>query len=229
VNPEGTVMTKADNQEPIPLTNVVAIAAREFDALALKSDGTMVGWKSLVFPPMSNEMYAIAGISNVVAIVVGGGHGGGISVVKVGLLKDGTVVTWGAKMLGNGFAPPAGLSNVVAIAAGAVHCLALKSDGMVMAWGYNQEGQVTGIPSSTESPIAQSLVRINGEILTNVVAISASTEYSLALKRDGTVVGWGANCPAIPAGLDGVVAIAAGDDFCLAITTNNAVADRFQH
>jgi len=59
------------------------------------------------------------------------------------------------------------------------------------------------------------------------MAISAYYGYSLALKRDGTVVGWGENCPGIPAGLAGVVAIAAGDDFCLAITTNNAVADKF--
>ena len=49
----------------------------------------------------------LSGISNVVAIAIGGGHGGGIPIVSLGLLKDGTVVTWGAKMLRNDFAPPA--------------------------------------------------------------------------------------------------------------------------
>jgi alpha-tubulin suppressor-like RCC1 family protein len=229
VRRDGTVMTQIEDQEPIPLTNVVAIAARESDGLVLKADGTVVGWKSDALRLTNTQMYAVSGISNVVAIAIGGGHGGGISIVSLGLLKDGTVVTWGAKMLRNDFAPPAGLSNVVAIAAGLAHCLALKSNGTVMAWGDNEEGQVTGVPSNRQSPDAQGLVRINGQILTNVVAISASNEYSLALKRDGTVVGWGKNCPGIPAGLSHVVAISAGDDFCLAITTNNATADISEH
>ena len=225
VQRDGTVMTKAEDQKPIPLTNVVAIAARESDGLALKADGTVVGWRSGALRLTDTQMYAVAGISNVVAIAVGGGHGGGISLVSVGLLKDGTVITWGAKTLHNDFAPPAGLSNVVAIAAGAVHCLALKSDGTVMAWGDNEEGQVAGVPSNRQSPDAQGLVRINGQVLTNVVAISACYDYSLALKRDGTVVGWGANCPGIPAGLNHVIAISAGDGFCLAIT--NATSPNF--
>jgi hypothetical protein len=32
----------------------------------------------------------------------------------------------------------------------------------------------------------------------------------------------------VPAGLSNVVAIAAGESFCLAITTNRSVAERFQ-
>ena len=59
---------------------------------------------------------------------------------------------------------PAGLSNVVAIAAGDSHSLALKSDGTVVAWGYNGEGQTT-VPAG----------------LSNVVAIAAGGYHSLAL------------------------------------------------
>ena len=32
---------------------------------------------------------------------------------------------------------PAGLSNVVAVATGARHCLALNADGTIIAWGKN--------------------------------------------------------------------------------------------
>jgi len=50
--------------------------------------------------------------------------------VLAGALKsDGTVATWGACLY-----PPTGLSNVVAIAAGNGHSLALKEDGTVVGW-----------------------------------------------------------------------------------------------
>ena len=43
---------------------------------------------------------------------------------------------------------PAGLTNVVAIAAGSIHSLALRSDGSFVAWGdnsYGQTNQPTGL------------------------------------------------------------------------------------
>ena len=39
--------------------------------------------------------------------------------------------------------PRGGLSNVVSMAAGSFHNLALKSDGTVAGWGYNGNGQTT--------------------------------------------------------------------------------------
>ena len=52
-----------------------------------------------------------------------------------------------------------------AIPAGTLHGLALKSDGTVVAWGYDSAGQVD-VPAG----------------LTNVVAISAGGAHSLALQ-----------------------------------------------
>ena len=55
---------------------------------------------------------------------------------------------------------------------------------------------------------------------------------SLALKNDGTVVFWGFNPyhrTDVPTGLSNVVAIAAGQTFCLAITTNRASAEKLRH
>jgi hypothetical protein len=52
----------------------------------------------------------------------------------------------------------------------------------------------------------------------------------MALKRDGSIVVWGDKEHAsfeVPVGLSNVVAIAAGETFCLAITTNAAVAAQF--
>src|ERR1035438_10300326 len=69
---------------------------------------------------------------------------------------------------------PASASNVIALAAGDYHCVALRADGTVIAWGRNFEGQ-RNVPSD----------------LTNAVSIAAGSDHGLALRRDGTVALWG--------------------------------------
>ena len=83
------------------------------------------------------------------------------------LRADGTVVAWGNNSNGQTNVPP-GLSNVVAIAAGFYHCLALRNDGTVVAWGWNNYGQ-TNVPAG----------------MSNVVAIAAGGYQSLALLGAG--------------------------------------------
>ncbi|MDB5052231.1 MAG: hypothetical protein JWM44_281, partial [Bacilli bacterium] len=119
------------------------------------------------------------------------------------------VAAWGDNSVGQ-TSVPAGLTSVVAIAAGGNHSLALKSDGTVAAWGDNSQGQTT-LPAG----------------LTGVVAIAAGTYHSLALKSDGTVATWGDNSQGqatVPTGLNGVVAIAAGYNHSLALKSNGTVA-----
>ncbi len=100
---------------------------------------------------------------------------------------------------------PAGLSNVTAISAGALHSLALKADGTVVAWGAG----TTNNPGDTVD-YGQSIVPAG---LSNVVAIVAGFYHSLALKSDGTVVAWGGNQYGqtnVPTGLDNILALAQG-------------------
>jgi len=101
------------------------------------------------------------------------------------------------------------LTDVVAIAAGYSHSLALKRDGTVVRWGNDFFGK-GNVPLG----------------LTNVVAIAAGDSHSLALKHDGTVVGWGENNFGqrdVPPGLTDVVAIAAGYRYSLALQRNGTV------
>ena len=162
----------------------------------------------------------------------------------------GTVVAWGA-CCGKDFGqvtPPAGLSNVVAIAAGSYFNLALIYGGTVVGWGQNGSGQIT-IPTGLSNVVAiaagenHSLaLTASGTVigwgdnsagqttipsgLSNVIAISAFGEQSLALTASGSVVSWGDNSAGqrnIPAGLTNVVAISAGDYFDLALTTAGKV------
>src|SRR5438128_612988 len=84
-----------------------------------------------------------------------------------------TVVSWGCNGSGQGDIP-VGLSNILALAAGISHSLALKADGTVTCWGDNSLGQCN-VPAD----------------LTNAVAIAAGGYHSMALRNDGTVVTWG--------------------------------------
>lgn len=118
---------------------------------------------------------------------------------------SGTARAWGNNSDGQ-CNVPAGLTDVVAVAGGGLHSLALRGNGTVAVWGWNVLGE-TNVPAG----------------LTNVIAIAANYGYSLALKQDGTVTAWGARAATTPAGLSNVVAVAAGYDHKLALLSNGLV------
>jgi alpha-tubulin suppressor-like RCC1 family protein len=131
----------AESQIPPDLTNVLAIAAGFTHSLALRPNGTVVGWGS---DTNYGQINIPSGLSNVTAIAAGGFH-------SLARKSDGTVVAWGA---GDGVQTgnyqhgqsivPAGLSNVVAISAGSWHSMSLKSDGTVRAYALNDFERVSG-------------------------------------------------------------------------------------
>jgi hypothetical protein len=189
-NPEHT-------NAPLVFSNVVGIAAGGYHGLALRADGTAVGWGS----NDSKQADVPEGLSNIVALAAGYHH-------SLALRADGIVVAWGNNGLGQTNVPP-DLSNVVAIAAGSLHSLALKADKTVVAWGWNSFGQ-TNVPPG----------------LSNVVGISAGFFHSLALLADGTVCAWGSNREEVtnaPPDLGNVIAIASGDYHNLALKADGTI------
>lgn len=231
---DGTVATWGENRVPTGLTNIAAIAGEQKGSWALKRDGTVVGWMTDPAWVGYGQLLPVENLSNVVAIAVGPG---GYGTRGVALKRDGKVGHWGSETEYKDATPPAGLSNVVAVSAGQGYTLALKSDGTIVGWGLNEFGEATGVPTTNYSRgfshYSAGQVRIGGQVLSNIVSIATGRGYSLALKKDGTVVAWGCmdrRYPVIvPKGLSNVVAIAAGaEDFCLAITTNASVASQFR-
>ncbi|AFE03713.1 hypothetical protein COCOR_00800 [Corallococcus coralloides DSM 2259] len=74
------------------------------------------------------------------------------------------------------------------LAEGNGHFLVIRPGGTVWAWGNNVLGQLgTGSTATSEPAPAQ----VPG--LTDIVAVSAGSGYSLALRADGTLFGWGDN------------------------------------
>ena len=78
-----------------------------------------------------------------------------------------------------------GLTDVVAVAAGFQHSLALMQDGTLRAWGLNSNGQLgDGTRTDRATP-----VRVAG--IEAATAIVAGSRHSAALLADGTVMTWG--------------------------------------
>lgn len=207
------------------LTGVVATAAGGEVSLALTSDGKVWAWGDNTYGELGNGTFSPANSStptqvmglptDIVAIAAGSSHG-------LALESTGSVWAWGRNnfgQLGNGTfsnsATPIHVTggpiaqNVVAIAAGSDHSLALagtESSSSVWAWGDNSYGGL-GIGTTTSSSpfgiATPTLVVANSSSgvactggsgnLAGVVAIAGGASQSLALEYNGTVMAWGFN------------------------------------
>jgi len=199
----------------IYLTNIIAVDGGDCHFIALKSDSTLYAWgyngygglgdgstthrnRPVRVPGPGGEDY----LDEIVAISGGVHH-------TLALKSDGTVFAWGRNdrgQLGNGNTTNqtypvrvkdvdtvSNLSGVIAISAGDMFSLALKSDGSVWAWGWNNYGQL-GDGTTAEKHVPVQVLGAAGGYLENIVAISTGYYYfSMALKSDGTVWAWGRN------------------------------------
>ncbi len=183
--------------------NVAAIAAGSNFLLMLKTDKTLwaIGFNSMGqlgngTSTSSTTAVQVTGLANVARIAAG-------PEFSLALKEDGTIWAWGIN--GNGqlgpnggnmnFGPhpnpvqvtgfPAGMTN---LAAGENFCLALASDGTVWSWGNNQSGQLGQGLQGSQNPIPKQIPNFG-----NVAALAGGDHYSVALKTDGSVWGWGLN------------------------------------
>ena len=239
----------ADSHIPVQVSNlskVIAIAGGTYGhALALMKDSTIRAWGRNYDGDLgngnntaSNIPVTVSNMNNVIAIAGGKNH-------SLALKSDGTVWAWGDNVygtIGNGttgssFNLPEhviNLTGVIAIAGGGYHSLALKNDGTVWTWGYDNYGQLGNgtIGYVTDSPVMVSN-------LTGVIAIAGGGFSCFALKNDGTVWTWGSNShgelgngstigshdsiPVQVSNLTGVISIAGGFQHCLALKNDGSV------
>ena len=122
------------------------------------------------------------------------------------LMPDGKVYAWGADnsfgQLGTGSysasLSPVNISGsgvlagktVVALAAGYTHSLALTSDGQLIAWGSNGNGQL-GNGSNASSPTPNFVAATPEMAGKRFSSVAAAGETSIALTADGRVFVWG--------------------------------------
>jgi hypothetical protein len=125
----------------------------------------------------------------------------------------------------------AGISDVIDVATGHYHTLAIRSDGTLWGWGYNALGQLCdGTTTNRRVP-----VRVGG--LTDVVATAGGRSMTYALRSDATLWACGDNAngqlgdgtrtrrlsPVRVGSLTNVVAFAGGRDHGLAVRADGTV------
>lgn len=214
----GNGSANAGSLAPVAASNVpadaVAITAGQNHTCALRSGGSVVCWgfngggetgDGTTTTPKTSPGSAI-GLSDVKAIASGPYFNCAV--------MTGKVFCWGQVPLsGASVSTPAevpSVSGVTAIAAGANHVCAVRSDSTVVCWGSNTLGQlgngatayygfgigpIGGAPNSSSTPGAvqfhtSTTTKVN---LTGAVAVAAGQYHSCALMNDAKVKCWGDN------------------------------------
>jgi alpha-tubulin suppressor-like RCC1 family protein len=206
------------------LGNIVAISAGSSFSTALGSNGKVYAWgydlsrgslgAGVTFnnpTPLPYTVKKLDGteLANIVSISSGYNF-------SLAIATDGSVWGWGDNSYGqlgqnaaitNGvpyavqIKAPAGtsglLSNIVMVAAGGIHALALDNTGKVFAWGNATSGQLgdgSNRPAGNASQLPRAVVGTDGLTqLSGIASIAAGYGSSSALKTDGTVLMWGDN------------------------------------
>jgi alpha-tubulin suppressor-like RCC1 family protein len=219
--------TTGETNVPPGLMNVVAVAAGRSHSVALKDDGTVVAWGTKNYIRIPTETV------DCIAVAAGFRH-------TVALGSDGTLLGWGEQYQ-NELTFGASATNLIAVAAGNYLTLALTMEGNVLAWGAAVPPGLSNVVAidaysrGCAALDASGKVKIWGDLwyplpppydLTNAIAISLGMEHALALRPDGSVIGWSGGSDSRllpPPGLSNIVAIAAGSLHSLALQEDGTV------
>lgn len=166
------------------LNSISSISAGQIALVALKYDGTVWQWSFGDAAPKQ-----VPGLQNISAVSAGGTH-------YLALSCSGQVWAWGGNssgQLGVGSTQSQidtpqkvnGLSDIVSVAAGYSHSLAVDYNGQVYAWGSNGSGQL-GNDTTENSSTPQAVLTIK-----KAVQVSAGNETSMAYTSDGRIYTWG--------------------------------------
>jgi alpha-tubulin suppressor-like RCC1 family protein len=193
-----------------PFENVTSIASGTSHVLLLTEQNELWAWGKNEngqlannTPTSYNRPIRIVGLpsNRIVQIAAGDAH-------SMVLLDNGEIWSWGDNAFGQlGIGDDVSaliptqvrqengepLTNIISIAAGAFHSLALSNDGYIWAFGHNENGQLGTGSSANLSIPAKVQHPDNGESLDEIVFIAAGSSHSLAIQNNGAIWAWGNN------------------------------------
>jgi len=188
-------------QEATAASDWMAVGVGYFlHTVALKNDGTLWAWGNNQHGQLgdgtttnrSTPVQEATTANDWVAVDAGFYH-------SVALKSDGTIWAWGSNdggQLGDGTTTDrltpvqeaTAASDWVAVSAGDYHTVALKSDGTLWAWGFNNSGQMgDGTTTNRSTPVQEATAA------SDWVSMAGGYRHTVALKDDGTLWAWGSN------------------------------------
>ena len=158
--------------------------------LAIRNDGTLWGWGNSFGTVQLSPVQV--GLSNDWQSISAG------YLHTLGLRTDGTLWAWGNNsvgQLGDGTTTFRSLPIQIGsatdwqtVSASTAHSAATKTNGTVWTWGWNRDGQ---LGHSTQ--LIQVVVPTQVGSAANWRSVSSGDRYTLAVRTDGTLWGWGAS------------------------------------
>lgn len=179
------------------LKDIVQINANGNVSMALNKRGIIYMWGYNYSGQLgdgttenSNKPVRVKGICHVKKIYTSG-------VTSFAIKSDNSVWAWGANNAyqfststdkANSVTPIKipNMENVIDISPGSFHTLALKKDGTVWAWGYNNRGEL-----GNDYANSKIIRKVDG--IDNVKSIHAGLFTSDVVKNDGSLWHWGSN------------------------------------
>ncbi|ETR68801.1 MAG: hypothetical protein OMM_04345 [Candidatus Magnetoglobus multicellularis str. Araruama] len=181
-NPGNGVSIGIPNPATISITEVNYMT-EQFDASDFDLENT-----TLIFTPDGSESYYEISQQSATSFPVDPTGSTQLSIGNWSYLEvNGLTASESFSITVNAIDDPPQISQIISVASGSGHHLALKADGTVYGWGKNDYGQL-GNGNTTEQ---HTPVPVQG--LTNVKAVFAGNDHSMALKHDGTLWAWGYN------------------------------------
>ncbi|MDR0334816.1 MAG: hypothetical protein LBH69_02890 [Methanomassiliicoccaceae archaeon] len=177
------------------------VSAGNAHTMAIKYDGTLWGWGEGTYGQLGLGMsfmylsypFQVGTASDWMTVAAGDGH-------TVAIKTDGTLWAWGHNLygqIGDGTTRSDRYTPVkigtdtdwAMVSAGYGHTVAIKTDGTLWSWGFNQDGQLGNGTLSTDETIVPTKVGTDDDW----VMVTAGRDHTLAIKEDGTLWAWGCN------------------------------------
>lgn len=199
---------KFQPQSPLLDERVIAVATGHSHSIALTSGGAVLAWGDNEYSQLGSPGFpgafnaapqSVPLLGGVTAVAASTHH-------SLALTADGKVWAWGLNVNGQlgdcttiiraqpvtvKTAPNAELNNVIAIAAGSAHSMALTADGNVYTWGGNGFGQLGDgtLNGRACAAVVPSWSPTNGK----AVDVVAGHVHSMTLMSNGDIYSWGQN------------------------------------